>query len=154
MPQKSIETKIGPVLIESDGQAITRIRIGEVPVAQDASNALLDEAAAQIRAYFAGERETFDLPLAPAASPRGQALRDAIAGIEYGRTTSYGALAIAAGSGPRAIGQACARNPFPILIPCHRVTAGNGLGHYSGGDGIATKRKLIAHEAGDRIWAR
>jgi methylated-DNA-[protein]-cysteine S-methyltransferase len=154
MPQKCIETKIGPVLIESDGEAITRIRIGEGCNAQDASHPLLDEAAAQIRAYFAGERETFDLPLAPATSPRGQALRDAIAGIGYGRTMSYGALALVAGSGPRAIGQACARNPFPIVIPCHRVTAGNGLGAYSGGNGIVTKRKLIAHEARDTLWAR
>jgi methylated-DNA-[protein]-cysteine S-methyltransferase len=153
MPQKCIETKIGPVLIESDGQAITRIRIGEGAIAEQASDPMVEEAAAQILAYFARTRETFDLPLVPAPTARGQALRDAIAGIEYGRTMSYGALAHEAGSGARAIGQACANNPFPILIPCHRVTAGNGLGHYSGGDGIITKRRLLAHESGDRIWA-
>ena len=151
MPQKCIDTKVGPVLIEGDGMAITRVRIGER--AQDAGDALVEEAAAQILAYFAGTRETFDLPLVPAATERGQALRDAIAGIGFGRTMSYGALAHEAASAPRAIGQACARNPFPILIPCHRVTAGKGIGPYSAGDGILTKRTLLAHEAGDRLWA-
>jgi methylated-DNA-[protein]-cysteine S-methyltransferase len=134
MPQKCIDTKVGPVLIEGDGTAIARIRIGER--GQDASDALVDEAAAQILAYFAGTRETFDIPLLPAATERGQILRDAIAGIGFGRTMSYGALAHEAGSAPRAIGQACARNPFPILIPCR------GQGHRS-----LFRRRRHSHQA-------
>ena len=61
-------------------------------------------------------------------------------------TLTYGALARVANSSPRAIGQACARNPLPIIIPCHRVTASDGLGHYSAGAGVPTKRWLLAHE--------
>ena len=70
-----------------------------------------------------------------------------IRGIPIGETLSYGALARIAGSAPRAIGQACARNPFPIVIPCHRVVGSGGMiGHYSGGKGIATKIWLLDHE--------
>jgi methylated-DNA-[protein]-cysteine S-methyltransferase len=67
--------------------------------------------------------------------------------IAYGETLSYGDLARLAGSAPRAIGQACARNPFPIIVPCHRVlSSGGARGHYSGGEGPITKRWLLDHE--------
>lgn len=89
----------------------------------------------------------FDLPLADPITPRGAAHREAIAAIPYGETASYGALAHMLGSSPRAVGQACRRNPLPILIPCHRVIgAGGAIGHYSGGEGIATKLWLLDHE--------
>src|SRR3546814_13589613 len=65
------------------------------------------------------------LPLTPAASPLGEVLRAAIVAIPHGETASYGQVARAVESGPRAVGQACARNPFPIIVPCHRVL-GNG----------------------------
>jgi methylated-DNA-[protein]-cysteine S-methyltransferase len=79
-------------------------------------------------------------------------LRAAICTIPHGQTARYGALAAQIGSGARAVGQACARNPIPVIIPCHRVLASNGLGNYSGGGGIRTKQWLLAHEAGD-LWA-
>jgi len=67
--------------------------------------------------------------------------------IPPGETISYGALARIAGSSPRAIGQACARNPFPIVVPCHRVVgSGGAIGHYSAGRGIITKSWLLDHE--------
>ena len=103
-------------------------------------------ASAQLAEYFAGKRRDFDLPLQPARSDRGTALRLGIAAIGYGETASYGALAKALDSGPRAVGQACRRNPFPIVIPCHRVTSASGPEHYSGGDGVATKSWLLAFE--------
>jgi methylated-DNA-[protein]-cysteine S-methyltransferase len=67
--------------------------------------------------------------------------------IPYGQTRRYGELAMAVGSAPRAIGGACGRNPIPIVVPCHRVLASGGLGGYSGGQGLATKRALLAFEA-------
>ena len=66
----------------------------------------------------------------------------------------YGAIARMIGSSPRAVGQACRRNPFPIVVPCHRVVgAGGAIGYYSAGEGVATKRWLLAHENGDETWA-
>lgn len=150
MPQRSINTAIGPVLLEAESDALARVRIGQIATEQT-HDRLLDEAVAQLEAYFAGRLRCFDLPLAPAASARGQALRDAIVSIPHGATLSYGALARAAASGPRAIGQACRRNPFPLIVPCHRVVASGGLGNYSAGAGVATKQWLLAHEHGDAM---
>ena len=66
--------------------------------------------------------------------------------IPYGQTRSYGELAMEVGSGPRAIGGACGRNRIPLMIPCHRVLARHGLGGYSGGTGLPTKRQLLELE--------
>ena len=66
--------------------------------------------------------------------------------IPYGETRSYGELAAAIGSAPRAVGGACGRNPIPIVIPCHRVLGKTGLGGYSGSGGLKTKEALLALE--------
>ena len=67
--------------------------------------------------------------------------------IPYGETATYGGMATALGSGPRAVGTACGRNPLPIVVPCHRVPgSGGGEGGYSGGQGLPTKHKLLALE--------
>jgi methylated-DNA-[protein]-cysteine S-methyltransferase len=154
MPQRTLDSPIGPILITSENGLLTGLRINaatqpDVPGDESA----LDMAARQLGEYFAGERTDFDLPLAPSKSVRGEALRAAIAGIRHGETARYGDLADVSGSGARAIGQACARNPLPIIIPCHRVLGSAGIGHYSGGDGVRTKQWLLAHEAGD-LWAK
>lgn len=144
-----IATPIGMMAIRGNDEAISAITIETGPTAQqvEGATAPLREAAAQLRAYFEGRLRDFDLPLIPVATMRGQALRDGIAAIPYGETLSYGALARLVESGPRAIGQACARNPYPIVIPCHRVLAAQGrLGAYSGGDGPRTKQWLLNHE--------
>ena len=148
-----IATPIGPLRIAAGDAVLTSISIEPVDARPRAAETpLLREAAEQLEAYFAGRLEAFDLTLEPPETARGAALREAIIGIRYGETLSYGALARIAGSSPRAIGQACARNPFPIVVPCHRVTGANGaLGHYSGGDGAATKAWLLNHEAKDRL---
>ena len=67
--------------------------------------------------------------------------------IPYGETATYGGMAMALGSGPRAVGMACARNPIPIIVPCHRVLGSGGKeGGFSGGKGLPTKRQLLALE--------
>lgn len=145
-------TPIGIVEIFGDDRVIERVTIHPLvhTVAGERAPATgaLARAGEQIRDYFAGTRQEFDLPLAPAKTPRGQALRDAIASVAYGTTATYGQIARAHHSSSRAMGQACARNPFPIIIPCHRVTSSGGAKeNYSGGDGVATKAWLNAHEA-------
>lgn len=111
---------------------------------------LLSEAAEQFASWFAGERREFDLPLA--LHDRPQPLRPrvwrALQDIPYGRTTTYGALAARLG-GPgmaQAVGQAVGRNPWSVIVPCHRVVSSTGeLTGYAGG--IERKKELLRLEA-------
>jgi methylated-DNA-[protein]-cysteine S-methyltransferase len=147
----AVATPIGLVLIEGDDATIARIRFAPGGEPRTAQTAVLRTAAEQLSAWFDGRLRTFDLPLAAAATPRGAVLRQAIVAIGYGDTAGYGELAQAIGSSARAVGQACARNPFPLVVPCHRVLqAGGVLGPYSAGEGPTTKRWLLAFEQANR----
>ena len=144
----TIASPIGPVHIGASETAVSYIRIGGA--SRDSSNdahGLLREAMDQLAAWFEGRLSEFDLPLEPLTTPRGEAHRAAIRDIPRGETASYGALARQLGSSPRAVGQACRRNPVPIIIPCHRVVgAGGAIGHFSAGEGVKTKLWLLQHE--------
>lgn len=147
-----IATPIGMVRLRGDNDWLDAITIERDVKPEVASAGALAEGAAQISAYFTRRLTVFDLPLRPLATPRGTAMRDAMVAIGFGETRSYGALARSIGSGARAIGQACARNPLPIVVPCHRVMNADGsLGAFSAGDGPATKRWLRDHEQGRLI---
>ena len=103
----------------------------------------------QLTSYFDGELERFSLPLAPPGTAFQRQVWAAMTRIPYGKTQSYGAVAEEIDSSPRAVGTACGRNPIPIIIPCHRVVGNGGaLVGYSGGEGVETKRYLLAHESG------
>jgi len=147
----SLATPIGLVRVTGTADRIEAIAILSAgdPVASNL--AALTEALAQLDAYFAGRLTQFELPLAPSLTPCGQVLREAIVAVGYGSTATYGDLARAAASSPRAIGQACARNPYPIVVPCHRVLGtGGALGAYSAGDGRITKIRLLELERPQR----
>jgi methylated-DNA-[protein]-cysteine S-methyltransferase len=142
-----IATPIGTIRVEGDETALTAIRIGIDCDRATPQFAPVRAAAEQIAAYFAGELRDFDVALPPVASLRGRVLREGLVAVDYGATLSYGALARRLDSGPRAIGQLCARNPFPIIVPCHRIVAADGsLGSYSAGHGPVTKQWLLDHE--------
>jgi len=112
-----------------------------------ATTPLLRRASLQLAEYFAGQRQAFDLPLAPQGSPFQQSVWRRMLMIPYGRVMTYGELAHAVGSAPRAVGGACGRNPIAIIIPCHRVVGGSGaLTGYSGAGGINTKQFLLELE--------
>lgn len=146
----SIISPIGTIVLAARGAFLTGLTIlPETAIDAESELPVLIEGCAQLRSWFARERRDFNLPLLPLASPRGNALRAGMAAIGYGETLSYGALAEQLGSAPRAIGQACRRNPFPIIIPCHRVTSRQGPEYYSGGAGPQTKAWLIAFEKGE-----
>jgi methylated-DNA-[protein]-cysteine S-methyltransferase len=136
------------ITLVAEGDMLISCRIGRQSGADhcDSGNEVLDEAARQMRDWFAGKRRAFDLPLAPLASDEGARLRAGIAEIPYGETLTYGALGERVGSVARAVGQACKTNPFPIIIPCHRVTSSAGPEYYSGGDGPRTKTWLLDFE--------
>lgn len=142
-----IATPIGRVRIDGDETRIASIRIcADGPLAHGIA-APVRAAAEQLEQWFAGERRDFELVLEPAGTPRGAELRDGLIAVGYGDTLSYGALARLLGSSPRAIGQLCARNPYPIVVPCHRILgSGGALGSYSGGEGPKTKSWLLDHE--------
>ncbi|WP_375430564.1 methylated-DNA--[protein]-cysteine S-methyltransferase [uncultured Friedmanniella sp.] len=112
----------------------------------------LEQVLDQLREYFAGERRDFDLVLdLPPLEPRKRAVLQAMSTIGYGETITYAELGRRSGTGlpPRAIGSLMGGNPIPIVIPCHRVVASNGLGGFSGGEPgheLATKRWLLELE--------
>lgn len=142
-----IATPIGPVRVDGGEDVLVSLKIGGTDAPRTAGATAVRAALEQLESWFAGERQDFDLPLEPLPTSRGTELRAAMIGIGYGETLSYGELARQAGSSARAIGQLCSRNPFPILVPCHRVLADGGrLGNYSGGDGPRTKSWLLEHE--------
>ena len=108
---------------------------------------VLKEAARQLDSYFKRKLKRFDLPLAAHGTDFQKRVWAMMRDIPWGETATYGGMAIALGSGPRPIGMACARNPMPIIQPCHRVLASGGKeGGFSGGKGLPTKRQLLAIE--------
>src|ERR1700675_1979142 len=126
MPSLSIPSPIGQLTIDELDEAIVAIRWADAPAGN--GSPLLGEAARQLTAYFDGRLSGFDLPLAPAGSPFESRVWSAMQRIPYGETRSYGDLATAVGSAPRAGGRACGKNPIPIVIRYHRVLAKGGVG--------------------------
>ena len=101
----------------------------------------------QIREYESGDRTEFDLHVTVPDGMTGTVM-NAMADIPYGETRTYGELATALDTTPIAIGNACSRNPAPLVVPCHRVVGSDGsLKGYSAADGVATKRRLLDLEA-------
>jgi methylated-DNA-[protein]-cysteine S-methyltransferase len=141
----SLDSPVGRLEIAEEAGAIVAIRWGGEP--REEPSALLHEARHQLTLYFNGQLGFFDLPLAPAGTPFERRVWAVMQEIPYGQTRRYGELAVEVGSAPRAVGRACGRNPIPIVIPCHRVLARGGIGGYSGGTGLTTKRALLALEA-------
>jgi len=110
---------------------------------------LLDEAFRQLDAWFAGRLRVFSLPLVEPRTVFERLVREAMLCTPYGETVSYGELAVHIGSpgAARAVGTACARNPLPVIVPCHRVIAADGrIGGYAGGTEL--KRWLLDFERG------
>ncbi len=152
-----IESPLGPLLLAADDAGLRSIDFvngrqpGKRPTYPDPSSranaAVLREAIRQLAAYFAGELEIFDLPLAPEGTPFQLAVWRRLNDIPYGETISYGELARRLGNpkASRAVGLANGANPIPIVIPCHRVIGSNGkLTGYGGG--LPIKEKLLALE--------
>lgn len=159
---RSIDTPVGPLLLAATDQGLVRVAYaGEdhdsvlTTLAQSISPrvlnapARLDAAAREIDEYFTGRRVSFDMPLDLRLSRgfRREVLAQLLE-IGYGKTATYAWVAAAAGSpkAVRAAGSACAANPIPVVIPCHRVVRSDGtIGRYAGGSEI--KKALLALEA-------
>ena len=113
-------------------------------------NALAALVAQQCQAYFADPRAVFDLPLKPQGTAFQQRVWHAVAQLQSGERTTYGAIAARLHSGARAVGGACGANCFPLVIPCHRVVAKANLGGFMGRDAPGLYRDiklwLLNHE--------
>jgi len=150
----AISTPVGRVSVVSDGAAITRVFWQtDADATPDLDDALLREALSQLDAYFAGRLTSFDLPvdLGRQTEATHAVLTALHETVTFGESVTYGQLAVRSGTAvpARGIGAIMGANPVPLIVPCHRVIAGDGLGGYSGGakgEGLLTKRWLLEHE--------
>ena len=144
------DSPVGRLVLECDGDVLIGIWLPSAtrPRLRPADDVppVLKETANQLEAYFAGERVDFDVPMDLDGTDFQRQVWAELSRIPYGETISYGELARRVGrpKGPRAVGQANGRNPIPIIVPCHRVLASNGIGGYGGG--LPMKRALLAVE--------
>lgn len=140
----------GRLRIHLEGDAVAGIeRLGPGPE-NVPTDALAARVLTQLRAWFSDPRCPFDLPLAPAPTRFQRRLREALLRVPVGDVVTYGQLARDLGSSARAVGAGCGANRLPIVVPCHRVVAADGLGGYGGAQGgagdVAFKRWLLEHE--------
>ena len=158
-----LDTPVGPLLLAATEHGLVRVAYpnqGHDAVLQALADRVsprvlhapgrLDPVARQLDDYFAGRRRRFEVPLDWRLSTgfRSTVLHHLATDVDYGRTASYATLAALAGSpkAVRAVGTACATNPLPVVVPCHRVVRSDGaMGNYAGG--LAAKRTLLELEA-------
>lgn len=144
MPQLSLHTPVGDLTLSEEDGSIVALDWGW---GRDQSiTPVLADARHQLQAYFDGSSAPFKVPLAAFGTAYRKRVWQALMKVPPGQTCTYGALAALAGGSARSVGTAMSTNPIPIFIPCHRVTGSLTLGGYSGGDGLPTKRFLLALE--------
>lgn len=148
------DTPIGELLLAGDADALSMIGFPKGSMRRDSeSDWIYNEepfknACVQLSEYFAGERKEFNLPLLLSGTEFQVSVLQALQGIPYGETISYGAIAKQIGrpKAVRAVGAANGRNPIPIIVPCHRVVGSSGdLTGFGGG--LDTKAELLRLEA-------
>jgi methylated-DNA-[protein]-cysteine S-methyltransferase len=144
------ESGLVEIMLQPSADLLQRQISVRHPQAQQASCPLLRETVGQVEAYFRRERLSFLLPLDfSGLTPFMINILQNLQELPFGKTLSYGQLALVSGypGAARAVGGAMAANPFPLVIPCHRVLgAGGKLAGYSGGEGILTKKWLLSFE--------
>ncbi len=156
----TLEAPVGPLSVGCSDAGVAAVRFGPPPApagppGRAAAGGLLPAARAQLSEYFRRTRGGFDLPLDWGRASRAQreVLRLLAETVQFGQTVTYGLLAHRLSwrdgrpaIGARAIGSIMGSNPIPVIVPCHRVVAADGLGGYSGGCGIEVKRWLLTFE--------
>ncbi len=148
MPSRAVETPIGTLGLVATEAGLSSVRWSAHGLDDDRGCAVLDDAAAQLEAYFAGELIEFDVPLDLDGTEFQRQCWLALATIPYGQTVSYGEQSRRIGLGPdraRAVGAANGQNPLPVVLPCHRVIGADGSLTGFGG-GLHIKRFLLELE--------
>ncbi len=147
-----VATPFGALGIRTGGAVVAElVYLPDSFGAKAPTDTVAEQAAAQVLRYCDDPDFAFDLPLAPVGSEFQRKVWQAIGAIPRGEVRTYGEVAKFVGSMPRAVGQACGANYFPLVVPCHRVTGAQGLGGFAGSDDrngftLNVKRWLLAHE--------
>ncbi|MEK9825754.1 MAG: methylated-DNA--[protein]-cysteine S-methyltransferase [Methylotenera sp.] len=148
-----IQTPFGAVAVSVHNtqlaiELLVRPPSDSVVLSRQSAHPLVMEACQQIMTYLQNPHQTFNIPLSQHGTTFQQRVWQAIAAIPCGQVRTYGELANAIGSGPRAVANACGANNLPLVVPCHRVVAQSGLGGFMQGQqgGLRIKQWLLQHE--------
>lgn len=145
-----IDSPVGPIgMVLKDKQLIRLTVLPEGAVLESPKDAVSKQIVHELHQYFNHAQHVFQIDCHLRGTAFQQAVWKALQRIPVGETRTYGEIAKALKTGPRAVGQACRTNPIFILVPCHRVVAAQGLGGYSGakaGQWMEIKKKLLRHE--------
>ena len=136
-------------LMQQDGKLREIEFVQRISSPRVTSNTLLNKVMAQIEQYVISADYKFDLPVEPQGTEFQCNVWKALQRIPAGKVKTYGEVAAELHSSPRAVGNACRRNPMPLIIPCHRVVSAKGIGGFAGqteGQKISIKQQLLAHE--------
>lgn len=149
LDRMTIESPLGALRLFANGDELAGLYlpVQDAPEGTERATPVLKQTARQLGEYFAGQRQTFDLPVAPRGTGFRERVWRQLLAIPFGTTWTYGELARAIGrpSASRAVGTANGANPISIIVPCHRVIAQSGaLTGYAGG--LEAKQWLLAHE--------
>jgi methylated-DNA-[protein]-cysteine S-methyltransferase len=148
--QAILVTPIGPLGVATDGVGVTGVDFLPPAVSpKPADTPLAGLVVKELERYFLDASNGFVLPLHAAGTEFQQSVWRLLQTIPLGQVWTYGDMARKLGSSPRAVGNACRRNPLPVIVPCHRVVSAQGLGGYAGetaGRNMEIKSWLLAHE--------
>ncbi len=148
--QAVISTPVGLLGLVVAGGALCRVDfLADDMALQVAEDRLAAQVVSQLQRYFEQADWHFSLPLQPVGTAFQLAVRQQLQQIPMGEVRTYGEIARVLGSGARAVGNACRKNPLPVVVPCHRVVAANGPGGFAGqtqGRNMTIKGWLLAHE--------
>jgi methylated-DNA-[protein]-cysteine S-methyltransferase len=156
----SVPTELGDILAAVTDEGLVATAFTDSPHIRaaiaarlglsEAESPALGRVLAQLSQYFTGDRQEFDVAVdwRLMSTAQRRVLGTLYKTVPYGKVVTYGELAARSGSGipPRGIGSIMGSNPIPIVVPCHRVVAGDGLGGFSGGTGVESKRRLLTLE--------
>lgn len=144
-----LPSPVGPIALRSREGCLLSLGFTPDQPLETEPKGFLAEVATQILAYFADPGFRFEIPLFPRGTPFQNKVWQGLRDIPAGRVLTYGQLARLLETGPRAVGLGCRTNPWPLIVPCHRVISAQGPGGYMGkaNEGfLAIKRRLLAHE--------
>lgn len=145
-----IDSPVGRLGIRMQGKALSRlVFLSGRHRLIEADSGPANDVLCSLEAYFENPGQVLGVVVQLSGTPFQRRVWQGLSSIQVGKVMTYGALAAQLGSGARAVGNACRSNPVPIVVPCHRVVAGNGLGGFAGdshGRLVSAKRWLLEHE--------